>query len=191
MLPRARSVKSFEIICNLFSFFFTGLSKDSSPNPVRDDAFLPKQRIGSVFIVGQGAAWCEWCTNFIGWEKVVADLAFLHFPFLYFVLLFAASDAVPLTEAAGLSLMQLYWRCFLEMTAFLKSSSRAGVQVLHFRKHTLRKVNTSQLAGGSPARCWGGGSAAGPPSVCSSVSPSWAPWKRAAARNAVKNLSLF
>lgn len=106
----------------------------------------------------------EWCTHFIGWEKVVADLAFLHFPFLYFVLLFAASDAVPLTEAAGLSFMQLYWRCFLEMTAFLKSSSRAGVQVLHFRKHTLRKVNTSQLAGGSPARCWGGGSAAGPPS---------------------------
>lgn len=122
MLPRARSVKSFEIICNLFSFlFFTGLSKDSSPNPVRDAAFLPKQRVVSVFIVGQGAAWCEWCANFIGWEKVVTDLAFLRFPFLYFVLLFAASDAVPLTEAAGLSFMQLHWRCFLEMTAFLKS----------------------------------------------------------------------
>lgn len=30
----------------LFSLFFTGLFKDSSPNPVRDDNFLPKQCIG-------------------------------------------------------------------------------------------------------------------------------------------------
>lgn len=45
----------YHFILNLFSLFFTGLFKDSSPNPVRDDTFLPKQCIGQVFSGGQEA----------------------------------------------------------------------------------------------------------------------------------------
>lgn len=44
----------------LFSLFFTGLSKDSSPNPVRDDAFLLMQCVGQVFSGGQGVVSCGW-----------------------------------------------------------------------------------------------------------------------------------
>lgn len=51
----------YHFILNLlFSLFFTGLFKDSSPNPVRDNTFLPKQCIGRVFSGGQGVVNCGW-----------------------------------------------------------------------------------------------------------------------------------
>lgn len=51
----------WHLILNLlFSLFFTGLFKDSSPNPVRDDTFLPKQCIGQVFSGGQEVVSCGW-----------------------------------------------------------------------------------------------------------------------------------
>lgn len=51
------SMGSF-ILNLLFSLSFPGLSKDSSPNPVRDDAFLLKQCIGQEFSGGQGVVSC-------------------------------------------------------------------------------------------------------------------------------------
>lgn len=63
---------SFCLLC------FTGLSKDSSPSPVRDGAFFCLSS-ALLFVTGQGVARCEWHTNFISWRKVAYDLACLCF----------------------------------------------------------------------------------------------------------------
>ena len=111
------------ILILLFSLIFTGLFKDSSPNPVRDDAFLPKQSVGRVFSGGWGVVNCRWRAIILsaGGRLPLTSLCWpSHFGFVVVWCCWSFAE-VPPPERAGLSVTRQYCCCCLQMTMFFKS----------------------------------------------------------------------